>query len=314
MVIASPSTVLRDMAGFARGVEGGIYYYIIAIALYFGSSLLWGVRWWLILRRLGDHVSYWDAYTAIMGGILFNNITPSLKMGGETFRAAWVWLTDRVPLDRTILSIFYERLTEVPGVSLVAIIAVSSGLIDIVHASHPLLAFASTVTMGLGLGWIRDLWRDVRERVSTDARVLVRDVKLTSISVTIGVLIWLQDITRFYLIGRAVGLNLSLGEASILSISYLVLGMTPTPAGVGFVEGGLTSILLAMGYPLDKIALLVVGERLISSVMSSLVGLVLILTRGGAKMLREASRIARSMKGGVQADGITADSASIGLV
>ncbi len=313
-VIASISSLIRSVEGFTAEIAGGFYFYIFAILIYFASSLAWGLRWWLILRRLGDRVSYIDTYTAIMGGILFNNITPSLKIGGEGFRAAWVWLTDRVPLDRTFLSIFYERLTEVPGVVLIGVIAVSAGLLNIVHASGFSLLLLLLPFSSLSLGWLRDLWRDTVERIRKDSRILIRDWKLTTIAVVIGIAIWLQDFTRFYLIGRAVGIRLSIGEAAILSISYLVLGMGPTPAGLGFVEGGLTSILVAMGYPLDRAGLLIIGERIISSVLSSIVGFVLVLLRGGTKMFKEASRIARSIKGGAKLNGEAEDSTSIRLV
>jgi len=306
--------LLGEMRGFTNGLSGGLYYYLLAIIIYFGSSLLWALRWWLILKRVGDNVSYFDAYIAIMGGILFNNITPSLKLGGESFRAAWVWITDRVPLDRTLLSIFYERLTEVPGVLLVGIIAISAGLLDIVHATSFHYSLLALSIAGLSFDWIREVWRETVKRIKSDAKILVKDWRLTVISASIGIIIWIQDFTRFYLIARAVGIHISIGESAILSIAYLVLGMGPTPAGIGFVEGGLTSIIIAMGYPVDKAGLIVLGERLISSVMASLVGLILILARGGIKMFREVSRIARSNEGGVKPNGKTKDSASIRLV
>lgn len=283
----------RDLMGFVGGV--GFKYYMIAITVYFLSTIAWAFRWWFILRRLGSPSSIKDVYIAIMGGILVNNISPSLKMGGEGFRAAWLWIKHKVPFDRSILTIFYERLTEIPGLLMVISIVVAGGVFD---------NFRTSLTWSIGLGIIglgffdtsRGIISDLRKRLKTDSKILLKDKILTITSSSIAILIWLQDIFRFYLIGLAVGLHLTLPEAGLLSIGYLLFGLAPTPAGVGFVEGGLTSILVGLGYPIDKAGLLVLGERLISSVMASLVGFTLVTISGGVHAFRLAMEMAKKTK------------------
>ena len=292
-MIEGVAAAFRDLQGFMIGV--GFKYYLAAITIYILSTFAWAFRWWFILKRVGSPSSIKDVYIAIMGGILVNNISPSLKMGGEGFRAAWLWIKHKVPIDRSILTIFYERLMEAPAVVLVLSIVFVGGVFD---------NFKSSLIWALGLGMAgsgfiestKKIWRDVRMRLRTDAKILVRDKPLTFVASSIAVLIWLQDVFRFYLIGLAVGIHLSIPEAALLSIGYLVFGLGPTPAGVGFVEGGLTSILVGLGYPVDKAGLLVIGERLISSVIASSIGFILVTASGGIHAFKLAMEVARKTK------------------
>lgn len=285
-----------DMISFRGAVGGrGLALYLAAIAVYFTSSLVWGARWYIILRRLGSRASFSNVYTAIMGGIFFNNITPTLKMGGEGFRAAWLRLTEGVPTERSLLSILYERITEVPGVVVVALIAILYGLGG--YLGIPKLALLAP--LAFSTSWLRDKLEEVKGRLHGDVSSLLKDTRLTLETTTLSILLWLMDITRFYLIAHAVGAALSFGEASLLSISYLILSFGPTPAGVGFVEGGMTGLLVGLGVPLERAGLVVLGERLVSSVLSSLVGLILVMLRGGVKLFKQASRMARGEEEGI---------------
>jgi uncharacterized membrane protein YbhN (UPF0104 family) len=293
VLIEGIEVALRDLLEFISSV--GFKYYLAAITIYILSTLAWAFRWWFILRRVGSPSSLKDVYIAIMGGILVNNISPSLKMGGEGFRAAWLWIKHKVPIDRSILTIFYERLMEAPAVIIVLGIVVAGGIFD---------NFKSSLIWGLGIGMagsgflesIKKNLRDVRTRLRTDVKVLVKDKPLTLTASSIAVLIWIQDVFRFYLIGLAVGIHLTIPEAALLSIGYLLFGLAPTPAGVGFVEGGLTSILVGLGYPVDKAGLLVIGERLISSVISSSIGFALVTASGGIQAFKLAMKIAKEIR------------------
>jgi len=290
VLLGDLATIYRDFTGFISSVE--VKYYSIAITIYILSTFAWSFRWWFILKRLGSHSSFKDVYVAIMGGILVNNISPSLKTGGEGFRAGWLWIKHKIPFDRSILTILYERLTETPGVALVVAIVIAGGVLG---------NFRTSLTWSLGFGLIglgffdttSGFIDDMKKRLKVDTRLLVKDKVLTISASTISILIWLQDIFRFYFIGLAVGIHLALPEAALLSVGYLIFGMAPTPAGLGFVEGGLTSILVGLGYPLDKAGLLVLGERLISSVTASLLGLVLVSVSGGIHAFKLAMKIAR---------------------
>ncbi len=289
-MIEGIEAALRDLQGFMSGV--GFKYYLASITIYILSTFAWAFRWWFILKRIGSPSSIKDVYIAIMGGILVNNISPSLKMGGEGFRAAWLWIKHKVPIDRSILTIFYERLMEAPAVVMVLGIVLVGGVFD---------NFKSSLIWALGLGMAgsgfiestKKILRNARIRLRTDAKILVKDKLLTLTASSIAVLIWLQDVFRFYLIGLAVGIHLSIPEAALLSIGYLVFGLGPTPAGVGFVEGGLTSILVGLGYPVDKAGLLVIGERLISSVIASSIGFILVTASGGIHAFKLAMEVAR---------------------
>ncbi len=302
------TNIIYDIRIFGGAVGSGAATYMLAVIIYIASTLLWALRWYLALKRLGSRVTFLNVYTAIMGGILFNNITPSLKFGGEGFRAGWLRATEDVPVERSFITIIYERVTEIPGIATVFIVALFS-------SAGRLSALAASLPVMVGLAYmpvmIRDKVSSVKRRLGGDVRSLLRDWSLTLAASSIGIAIWLQDIARFYLIASSLGVHLSLGNAAVLSLGYLLFGMGPTPGGIGFVEGGLVSILAAMGVSLNKAGLIVLGERLISTVLASLLGVILVLLKGGIKLFREASRIARERKIVV---GDAEDSISIRLV
>jgi len=299
-------TLDNGYLGYVRE-SGDIWLYVMAVLIYLASTVLWSFRWKIILSRLGSKVRLSDAYTAIMGGILVNNISPSLKMGGEGFRAAWIKIRCGIPLDRGLLTIMYERLTEIPGLLLVLGVAIKGGM------SSPLKT-SITGLIGVGvsfkesIGKARKLLKETWKRLRKDTSLLSRDIPLTIFSSSIAILIWIQDIFRFYLIAHAVGVPLTIPEAAVLSIGYLIFGLGPTPAGIGFVEGGLISLLAAMGVPAEKAGLIVLGERLISSLMSSGIGFLLVILMGGREAFKAALRISRKE---VAENGVIEDNTSI---
>ncbi|MEB3806098.1 MAG: flippase-like domain-containing protein, partial [Desulfurococcales archaeon] len=170
--------------------------YMLAVIIYIASTLLWALRWHLALKRLGSRVTFLNVYTAIMGGILFNNITPSLKFGGEGFRAGWLRATEDVPVERSFITIIYERVTEIPGIAIVLIVALfsSTGRLSTLAASLPAMVGLAHMPV-----MIRDKMSSVKRRLGGDVKSLLRDWSLTLAASSIGIAIWLQDIARFYL-------------------------------------------------------------------------------------------------------------------
>ncbi|MCE4617324.1 MAG: flippase-like domain-containing protein [Desulfurococcales archaeon] len=253
--------------------------FLIAVLLYIASTFAWAFRWWYLLRKAGTKACFKTVYESVLGGILVNNLTPSLKAGGEGFRVFWLRLREGVPMARGIATTLYERLSEVPPVAVLVVIGLH-------YLGVPIIPGFFDVK-----GTTREWWKTLKD----DSKKVLKRPGVFVVATTISSLIWLQDVIRLYLIAHAVGLDISMGLAATLSVSYLVLGMMPTPAGVGFVEGGFIGILIKFGYSLESTIAMVTLERLVSTVLPSVIGalLVAVNAKNMGLSLREVLRESR---------------------
>ncbi len=98
--------------------------------------------------------------------------------------------------------------------------------------------------------------------------------------------VWLLDVLRLKLITLAFGLNLAWSFIAVISIANLFFGLLAfTPGGgVGIIEGGLIGTLTYFGIPTALAVSITLLERFVSYVVSSLVGLVVLLTSGGVEI------------------------------
>lgn len=86
---------------------------------------------------------------------------------------------------------------------------------------------------------------------------------------------WLLDFATLALALAAVGAGLSLGEALLAFVTVAVLRMIPiTPGGLGFVEGGLTSVLTVAGMPALAALVVALAYRAVSLWLALPVGVV----------------------------------------
>ena len=285
MVLDDAAALLETLAAAIDGMGShSLMLFTLAIMLYIASTFAWALRWWYLLGKTGRRPRFRVVYESVLGGILVNNLTPSLRAGGEGFRVFWLKLREGIPASRGIVTTLYERVSEVPPVAVLV-------LIGLHHLGLPVLPGVYSVKDGIKR-WM--------EKIRREAGKILGQPRVFIVASAVSSLIWLQDVVRLYLIAHAVGLDVPLGLAATLSVSYLVLGLTPTPAGVGFVEGGLIGILVRSGYPLDSAIALVTLERLVSTVMPSVLGalMVAVNAKNMGLTLREVLREAKASMGG----------------
>ena len=60
----------------------------------------------------------------------------------------------------------------------------------------------------------------------------------------LGLLAWLMEVTRMFFVTEALNIEIPIYLIILASMSNAVLSTFPTPGGIGFVEPGLTGILL----------------------------------------------------------------------
>jgi hypothetical protein len=95
-----------------------------------------------------------------------------------------------------------------------------------------------------------------------------------------GLLGWLAEIARLYLVAAALGLDLGLALVVFLTLANSLLTLAPTPGGLGVVESGVVGLAVRLAaLPVSAAAALVLVDRAISYVSVIIVGAVLFLVR-----------------------------------
>ena len=277
--------------------EANKYYIGAAILVYIVSTLVYAARTYLLSHRIGIALRFIDSYIAYLFNIFVNNITPGAKAGGELARAAYIARRASANITSIINIIAFERATEAIGLSILSLLAIAYGIVDL-HGAEYLIAASVFIIAALLLVyhyWDRLFealaiklerrgWLQVSDGDITRFKDFFHDHRLFIIGVVFGVTVWFMDALRLYIIGRAVGAPLPLIGYIGVSIFYAVIGILAfTPGGLGIVEGGLTAILAAFGVsPHDALAITLI-ERLISYGLGTALGALGLMMAGGKR-------------------------------
>jgi uncharacterized membrane protein YbhN (UPF0104 family) len=259
-------------------------YVLAALALYVVSLFIAGARWRGFLHAMDGDVGVLRATLATLGGIAAGNLTPA--PGGETCRIALVRVGGRITWRQATIAAVWDRLSELPPIvvlGVMALIAVrrlasSWRTTSIVSAVAVALiiggfAIARLRRAGIGLaGW--------RERLGLDqvsGRVFAKGVGYST-------LLWLQDVLRLTCATLAFGVTLSPTRIATLSILAMLGGLVPAIGGLGPVEGGLVTGLIAFGVDVPTAAAVTAVERAISYGFSTSAGALVIALVGGRSL------------------------------
>ena len=266
------------------------HYFLLAVATYYFSVLLFAVRWKYVLRGMGVEVPIGELFKANLAGLFMNNITPMSRGGGEFLRILWVSKLRGVPMGISAVTIVYERILE----SIPVMVMVALGFLYVTSAQA---LFLIPLMGGLVLIWLK--WerfieltlRAFRIELSPEDRDRIvslrkcNDVNLIGIGASS--LVWILDVLRLKLITMAFGLEVSIPVLVFISVVNLILGIAAfTPGGLGVVESGLVGTLTYVGLPPALAVSVVILERFISYVLGSLSGLMVLLTSGGREVWR----------------------------
>jgi uncharacterized protein (TIRG00374 family) len=266
----------------------------LAVAIYYFSVLIYAYRWHIILEKMRIRLGIGRASLAYLMGVFVNNITPSMKAGGEIIRVAYAYVVTRAPLTSLVNSVVFERITESIPVTALALIAI---LFEAAMGSTPVYhiivlgLLAAAVYFGVKY-WDRVLEYALDRLKARDkfpingshaVRVLMSDKPLFIIATILSTIVWVFDALRLYIISLAVGWHASFVRMIMASILYLVIGFVAlTPGGLGIVEGGLAAVFAALGAPPGKALAIVFIERLISYALATATG-GLALSLGGGR-------------------------------
>jgi uncharacterized protein (TIRG00374 family) len=239
--------------------SANIWMLLAGLVAYYMTFPLRGLRWTLILRRVGTPVPY-AAATEILFLSWFVNCVVPAKLG-DLYRAYLLRGNFGASISRTVGTIFIERVTDI---IVIFALALAAGFWSFRGRNRPevdalfLAGFAVAVVLVLLVVALRylggHLTRILPERVadfyerfhegSTAAltpRVLLPVGVITAI-------VWLLEGVRVYFVIHALTLtDVQLGISSSVFVALaasLLTAIPLTPAGIGFVQGG---IVLALG-------------------------------------------------------------------
>ena len=263
-----------------RGVNPLLY--LAGAVVYYISFWFRGLRWRLI--AITANIDGQDGKTipgtAKMGGIIlmgwFANSVAFLRLGdalrgwtlhkesASSFSSSLgTVLAERVQdMVAVLLLVFLASIlvtvsgdAEVPGVVLIASIALVGVLVAVLIAMRIFGMRASRFLPSR----VQDAYAGFQDGVLSSFRGSQLPVQLG-----LGVIGWLLEIARFYLVTQALGLDIGFGVVMFAALANAMLSTIPTPGGFGFVEGGLTGLLIMLGVGDTDAFTLTVVDRSIS--------------------------------------------------
>jgi uncharacterized membrane protein YbhN (UPF0104 family) len=263
--------------------------WVLAVfGLYVASLFIVGARWRGFLRMLGADVSTTRAALATLGGIAIGNLTPSSRLAGEACRITLASLDREVTWRQIAVATVWDRLSEVPPVAVLCVIAAFALGRVAVARRWIVVAVACVAVIGILvrrlrrrnsehgtlLGWVRRLSID-----RCDPGIFAAGVGWSS-------LLWIQDVLRLMCAALAFGVALPPTRLAALAVLAMIGGLVPTLGGLGAVEGGLMAGLVAFGVEVPTAAAITTVERVVSYGFSTAAGVLVVTLLGGRSLLR----------------------------
>lgn len=272
--------------------------YVGAAVVYYLSFWFRGIRWRSItgvaMRKGGDPEGAPPPSLVLAALTLagwFLNSVMFLRIG-DAYRGWGVATRSRLNFGGGLGTVFAERVQDFGLVLVLIVIAgVWALMVDGFAASGRLVDFGVgiailgaaivaalvvvlTTMRALGdriAGWLPSRVRPHYVSFQTASLDTLRGRELP-LEIVLGVLGWMCEVARFYLVAQALGLDMALSVAMFAALANAILSTAPIPGGFGLVETGLIGILLLTGVSDTDAFTLTVLDRAISWVSVVVLG------------------------------------------
>jgi uncharacterized protein (TIRG00374 family) len=231
-----------------------------AFVIFYLGFPLRGYRWSILVRQSGYPLKVRDSMEIIFLSWLVNCLVPA-KLG-DVYRAYLLKINSTVSLSRTFGTVFIERILDLFAIVTLGLaagfVSFRSGLpadVQIVFA----IGVVVVLLLAGGLLTMRNFGRQIITRLPLPHKVIefydrfeegvFASIGLRALPrlVVITGLIWATEAVRLYLVVQALGLpevHLGISGAFFVALAASLLTAVPlTPAGIGFVEGGVVGLL-----------------------------------------------------------------------
>jgi len=261
-----------------------------AFAIFYVGFPLRGLRWALLVRRTGFALKIRDATEIIFLSWLVNCLVPA-KLG-DVYRAYLLKINSTVSLSRTFGTVFIERVLDLFAIVTLGLaagfVSFRSGLpadVQIVFA----IGVVVVLLLAGGLMTMRNFGRRIIVALPLPHRIIeFYDRFEEGVFASIGLralprlivitgFIWATEAMRLYLVVQALGLpnvHLGISGAFFVALAASLLTAVPlTPAGIGFVEGGIVGLLtIVYGVPETDALAITLVDRAISVLSIIIIG------------------------------------------
>lgn len=263
---------------------------IAGLATYYLAVLLRAFRWRAMLVRVGvdrrhgyETPGVYSTFEMVVLSLFANCVVPARL--GDAYRGYLLKQRSGASFGVGLGTILAERLIDV--VVMVLVVVVAGIAVFGTHvpgrAEQAFLLGLAVVVIGvigsIALFFLRDhLETRIPERFTGHFRRLNKGIFGILHNplpfAAIGVLIWLLDGLRVFLVARALGADLSVQEAIVVSLLSALVTIVPfTPAGLGIVEGFMIWILAQVGVGHDTAAAIALIDRSITYLSLIAIGL-----------------------------------------
>jgi uncharacterized protein (TIRG00374 family) len=226
--------------------------------------------------------------------IFFSGLTMSITPGkvGEVLKSYLLKKTSGIKMRRSIMVVVFERLTDVLGLSILALIGAFSFInstyfvflvgflmfaiffvIVLLSSKRFFLKFSKILkkipVVKRYMRYIGDIYKNSRQLLSP---------KVLTISTLMSVVSWFFECLAFYILLQALGAPLPLLAVTfIFSFSSIFGSILFVPGGLGVAEGSFVGLLLLSGLTIELATLSTILIRLFTLFWGILIGLICLL-------------------------------------
>ena len=256
--------------------------YILAGILYYLSFIFRGFRWKIIAKEANiDNARGKNIPSTLkLSGIIligwFANSVAFMRVG-DLYRGILLSKESKSSLSMSLGTIFAERIQDMISVSILIVISITiiafTGSINppdwiliFVITTLVIIIFTLLIMKILGKQLSIILPAKIRDFYLNFQKAVLDSFSKKTISpqLLLGITGWVLEILRFGLVASALGIDIAIGIIILFTLVGAILTTIPTPGGFGFVEGGLTGLLIVFGINNYDSITLVAIDRTIS--------------------------------------------------
>lgn len=264
--------------------------YLIAGVLYYISFWFRGLRWRLIVRASGlnnqpgvDQIGNAKYAAIILMGWFANSV--SFFRLGDAYRAYALHRETRIPLASSLGTLLGERAQDILIVLLLLVIG-AIGLLVTGEVTLPVYVLAAAIVASGATLLALIIMRNYGERLARHLPDRIEEIyhplqvgalgsfkaRQLPVQFLLGVIGWGLEIGRVYFVAESLDMDIGFFVIMSAALTIAVLSTIPTPGGFGFVEGGLTGVLIFLGLGDTQALTLTIVDRSISWISIIVIG------------------------------------------
>ena len=270
---------------------------IAAFAVHYTTFVFRGARWRMLLRRAAVRDGreektvpgvLYCSQLVLLGW--FVNSIGWLRLG-DAFRAYLYQEEYEASFSGAIGTILAERVLDAALVALIllivapflvgggddgvawAVLGVAAALAAALVALLAAMVWAQALLLRWLPGWLAAHYRRFHDGAMGSAHRLPQTTAL-------GLMGWMAEMGRMYLVAMALGFELSAALAVFLTLANSLLSLVPTPGGIGAVESGVAGLAVRLSALVKEAATaLVLVDRFITYISVIIVGAIIFAMR-----------------------------------